>query len=151
MRGSTALFMTRTPPEYEIRDLYDDWITLTVSNTWNPDNLSCPCEINITNNASAVHLMKEDVPCKGLRVCATMERDTGYIEGSGDYCLLSGTSTALTNKSVLPRTVNSVKYITNTTSRNRHCDIFSESLSEKFQIGINTAQDTLKISTQQGI
>ena len=55
MRGLTALFTTRTLTEDEIRDLFDDRIILTDSNTWNPEGLASPREINITNNASAVH------------------------------------------------------------------------------------------------
>ena len=35
-KGSTALFTTRTPTKDEIRDLFDDCIILTDSNTWDP-------------------------------------------------------------------------------------------------------------------
>ena len=79
-----------------------------------------------------------------------MERDTGYIKDGGDQQLLSGISTALTDETLLPRIVDCV-YIANTTSRNRHCNISPESLSQKLQIGLNTACDTLKVTTQQGI
>ena len=76
MKGSTALFTTNTPIEDEIRDLYDNRIILTDSDTWNPEGLPSPCEIstvNIVSNASAIHRMKENIPVEGLRVCATME------------------------------------------------------------------------------
>ena len=36
-------------------------------------------------------------------------------------------------------------------SMNQHCDISPESLSEKLWISLNTARDTLKVTTQQGI
>ena len=42
-------------------------------------------------------------------------------------------------------------HIANITSRNRHCNISTESLSQKLRIGLNTARDTLKVTTQQGI
>ena len=41
--------------------------------------------------------------------------------------------------------------IANTTSRNRHCNISPKSLLDKLQIGLNTACDTLKVTTQQEI
>ena len=94
--------------------------------------------------------MKEKVPVEGLRVCATMERDAGYKADGGDQRLLSGISTALTDETLLPRIIDSI-HIANTTSRNRHCNISPESLSEKLQIGLNTARDTLKVTTQHGI
>ena len=84
MRGPTALFLTRIPTEDEIKDLFDDWIILTSSNTWSPEGINSPCEIN-TTNTFGIHLMKEDVPPEGLRVCATAERDTRFTEGSDDY------------------------------------------------------------------
>ena len=79
-----------------------------------------------------------------------MKRDTGYIKDGGDYRLLSGISTALIDETLLPRIADSVS-ISNTTSRNRHCDISPESLSEKLRVGLNTACDTLKVTTQQEI
>ena len=79
-----------------------------------------------------------------------MERDAGYIQDGGDHQLLSGISTALTDETLLPRIVDCV-HIANTMSRNRHCDISPESLSQKLQIGLNTAHDTLKVTTQQVI
>ena len=42
-------------------------------------------------------------------------------------------------------------HVANTTSSNRHCDISPKSLSQKLRIGLNTAYDTLKVTTQQGI
>ena len=117
MNGSTALFETRTPTEDEIRDLFDDCIVLTDSNTWGPVFLATPRKVCATSNTSAVHRMKENVSAKGLRVCATMERDAGYIQDGGDQRLLSGTSTTLMDETLLPRIVDCV-HIANTTSRN---------------------------------
>ena len=79
-----------------------------------------------------------------------MERNAGYIQDGGDQRLLLGVSTVLTDKTLLPRIINSV-HIANTTSRNRHCDISPKSLSQKLRIGLNTARDMLKVTTQQGI
>ena len=50
MTGSTALFTARTPTENEIRNLFDERIILTDSNTWDPECLASPC---VTSNASA--------------------------------------------------------------------------------------------------
>ena len=43
------------------------------------------------------------------------------------------------------------EWIANITSSDRHCDISPESLSQKLRIGLNTARNTLKVTTQQGI
>ena len=117
MKGQTALFMTRTPKEDKIRDLFDNQIILTDSNTWSPKGLSFPSEIATINNASALHLIEENVPLEGLHVCETINRDTCYIKDSGDYQSLSGISTTLTDKTLLPRIIDSVN-IANTTSKN---------------------------------
>ena len=84
MRDLTALFIARTSIEDEIEDLFDDWIILTSSNTWNPEGMRFPCEIN-TTNTSTVHLMKKDVPPESLRICATVVKNAGYIEDGGDF------------------------------------------------------------------
>ena len=99
LQGSTALFTTRTPTEDEIRSLYDDRIELTDDATWDPGGIPGIVTVNVNSNASDVLRMKDDVPSEGLRVCATMERDAGYIEDAGDYRLLAGISTALTDAS----------------------------------------------------
>ena len=148
INGSFTEFVTRTPTDDEIRDLFDDRIELTDSNTWDPVNLSAPRKVSATvsSNISAIQSLKKDISSKGLRVCATMERDAGYIQDSGDQRMLSGISTALTDETLLPWIINSV-HIANTTSRNRHCDILPESLLQKLQMGLNTDCDTLKVTT----
>ena len=152
MNGSFAEFETQTPTDDEIRDLFDDRIELTNSNTWDPVNLAAPRKISATvsSNILSIQRLKKDVSSEGLRVCATMERNVGYIQDGGDQRLSSGISTALTDETLLPRIVDCV-HIANTTSRNRHCNIPPKSLSQKLRIVFNTARDTLKITTQQGI
>ena len=119
MNGSFAEFVTRTPTEDEIRDLFDDRIELIDSNTWDPVNLSVPCKVSVTvsSNISAIQSLKRGISSEGLQICATMERDVGYIQDGGDQLLLSGISTALKDEILLPRIVNCV-HISNTTSRN---------------------------------
>ena len=68
----------------------------------------------------------------------------------GDQRLLSGISTALTDETLFPQIVDCV-HIATTTSRKRHCDVSPKSLSQKLWIGLNTACDTLQVTTQQGI
>ena len=50
MDGSIALFETRTPTEDEIRDLFDDCIILTDSNTWDPVTLATSRKVSATSN-----------------------------------------------------------------------------------------------------
>ena len=75
INGSFAEFVTRTPTDDEIRDLFDDRIELTDSNTWDPVNLAVPCKVSATvsSNTSAIQRLKKDISSEGLRVCATME------------------------------------------------------------------------------
>ena len=132
INGYFAEFETQTPTEDEIRDLFDDRIVLTDSNTLDPVNLATPRKISATasSNILTIQRLKKDILSEGLRVCVTMERDEGYIQDGGDQQLLSGISTALTDETLLLRIVACV-HITNTTSRNRHCDISPPSLYHK--------------------
>ena len=116
---SFAEFKTRTQTDDGIRDLFDDRIELTDSNTWDPVNLAASRKVSATvsSNISAIQRLKKDISSEGLRVCTTMERDAGYIQDGGDQRLLSGISTALTDETLLPRIVDCV-HIANTTSRN---------------------------------
>ena len=86
----------------KLEAFFDNCIILTDSNTWDPGTLAAPRKVNATSNTSALHKMKENVLVKGLCVCATMERDAGYIKHGGDQRLLSGISTALTDKMLFP-------------------------------------------------
>ena len=85
LQRPTALFTTTTPTEDEIRNLYNNRIELTDSNTWDPEGLPGIATVNVTSNAFAVLRVKDEVPSEGLQACATMERETGYIEDGGDY------------------------------------------------------------------
>ena len=104
MNGSFTELTTQTPTEDEIRYLFDDRIELTDHKTWDPVNLSAPRKVSatITSNVSAIQRLKENASTEDLRVCATMERDAGYIQDGGDQRLLSGVSTALTDETLLP-------------------------------------------------
>ena len=130
MKGSSALFTTRTQQKMklEIYLMIVSYLLIVIRGIL-LIQLS-PRTINATSNTSAVQKMKEKVPVEGLCVCATMERDTGYIVDGGDQRLLSGISTSLMNETLLPHIVDYI-HIANTTSRNRHCDISPESLSKK--------------------
>ena len=84
MNETFTEFETQTPTEDEIRDLFDDHIVLTDSNTWDPVTLAAPHKVSATSNTSAVHRMKKDISSEGLCVCATMEKDVGYIQDDRD-------------------------------------------------------------------
>ena len=116
MNGSFAEFENRTPTKDEIRDLFDDFIVLTDSNTWDPVTLATPCKVSATSNISAIHRMKKDISSEGLRVYATMERDAGSIQDGRDQRLLSGIPTALTDEMLL--LLIDYVHVANTTTRN---------------------------------
>ena len=81
MNRSFAEFVTWTPTDSKIRDIFDDCIELTDSNTSNPVNLSTPRKVSATvsSNISVIQRLKRDISSEGLRVYVTMERDAGYI------------------------------------------------------------------------
>ena len=79
INGSFAEFETRSPTEDEIRDLFDDCIILTDSNTLDPVTLAAPRKDGAISNKLAVHRMKKNVSSEGLHVYATMESDAGYV------------------------------------------------------------------------
>ena len=57
-------------------------------------------------------IKKEKVPVEGLHVCTTIERDAGYIEDSGEQCLLPGILSTLTDETLLPRIINRIHIAT---------------------------------------
>ena len=68
MNGPFAEFVTWTPTEDQIRDLFDDRIELTDSNTWDQVNLSAPRKVSATvsSNISAIQSLKKDISPEGL-------------------------------------------------------------------------------------
>ena len=68
MNGCFAEFITRTPTEDEIRDLFDDRIELTDHNTWDPVNITAPRKVSATvsSNISAIQRLKQNVSPEGL-------------------------------------------------------------------------------------
>ena len=63
-----AEFVTQTPTDDEIRNLFDDRIELIDSNTWDPVNLSAPRKVSATvsSNISAIQSLKKDISPEGL-------------------------------------------------------------------------------------
>ena len=96
-----------------------------------------------TVNSSALHSLHFSVPSESLCVCEELEKDAGFIQGSGDACLLSDISTAFTDRTLLPQIVSNVHSASTTTS-DCHCDISPETLLKKWRIGLETARETLK-------
>ena len=70
-----------------------------------------------------------------------------FINNGGNIRLLAGISTALTDKTLLPRMIDSV-YIAETVSKTRHSDISPVTLLSKLRISLDYAQDTLQATTQ---
>ena len=84
MNESFAGFETQAPTKDEIKDHFSNCIVLTDSNTWDPVTLATPRKVSATSNISAIHRIKKDISLEGLRVCAPMEQDAGYIQDGGD-------------------------------------------------------------------
>ena len=120
------LFVTRTPIEDKIRYLFDERIKLTSNSTWDKRKVRSPSEVQ-TTHASAIYLTKVNIPTEYLRVCVNIKMDVGYITNVLDYIRLAGISTALTDKTLLPRSIDNIK-VANNASQNCYCDTTSEFL-----------------------
>ena len=122
LKDSTAVFTTRPPTPDEICDLFTNRIILTSDETWDPKHLTVPNSHptsmpNRNSNLSAICSMKNNIDSNALRVCEPLKCDAGYIQDSGDLRLLSGISTALTDKTLLQRLVTNI-HVAKTVSAN---------------------------------
>ena len=164
LEGLTAKFYTHAPSDEEMQELYPHRVRLTSDHPWNPHRLIPPKMCQLTTHVD-VHPMNEyphfvalrsRVNALALEVCDNQEFDAGLMPDFDEERKLSLISTSLTDETLLPQIISNVMIdgshnAFTAASEDRHSDISPESLSRKWNIGLQTAKETLKKTLQQGI
>ena len=154
MHGSTCLLTTRVPTEDELQQC--PHVVLTSELPWDPSELQSPYlpteeEHRIFGvSASSVAQWR---PNRVLR----RHSNEGLLPESD--CMLAQISVALTQQSLLPAIVACLRCTGNeneaavsaVNTKSRHSSVTPEELARKWRIGLQTAKDTLKVTTQNGI
>ena len=159
MHGSTCHFKSRVPTRLELDTL--PRVVMTSDELWDPASLftqrSSEEEAH-TRMVSSIKINQETIHCD------PDEPQCEFNDPESDK-LLVGISSSLTLETMLPRILSSVRVATylpenqGTDSRKvsaigsktRHSIVSPEELSRKWRVGINTARETLKATTQRGI
>jgi hypothetical protein len=161
MHGSTCYFDSRVPSKYEL-DNYPR-IVMTNDELWDPASLrlspNSSEEEEYNRMVSSVHINHETVHCN------PNEPQMNFDAHESDIVLASVSST-LTMETMLPRILSSIRVatylpqnpqedddrkISAVGSKTRHSDVTPEELSRKWRVGIDTARQTLKVTTQLGV
>ena len=165
MYGSTCYFDSRVPSKYEL-DHYPR-IVMTNDELWDPASLrlthTSTEEEEYNRMVSSVHINRETTNCN------PNEPQLDFDSNESDIVLASVTS-SLTLESMLPRILSSIRVATYLPSnsqeeqnrkigaigsavgtKSRHSQVSAEELSRKWRVGINTARQTLKVTTQLGV
>ena len=146
MNGTICQFTTRVPSNDELE--YCPRIILTSDLPWDPSQPMLPS-------------LTRDRGLKANQVSQVNSFHPVYNDCESDLAL-SRISAALTTRTLLPALMTNIRYtgeesssnanvISSVNSRARHADISPEALAEKWKIGLQTAKDTLKVTTQNGI
>jgi hypothetical protein len=149
MQGTTVYFDSRVPTVWEYE--HCRIIELTADTPWNPG------EVNISAVASN-NLSMEQVTYRN--VCA-MER-IPRCESCEERCNCGSDLSAFEPAPFIQRMVSAVKVATaNRNSetvqlafvgaKDRHSQVSAETIARKFRCGLETAQRTLKTTTQRGV
>ena len=152
MKGTTVFFETRVPTAWEYENCRI--VELTVDTPWNPG------EVNISN-VHASNLTMEQLTYRN--VCA-LERISRCEQQCDGKCQCGSDLSIYDSASLIRRMISSVQVTTanrehsmETTTvsfvgtKDRHSQVSAESVARKFRCGLETAQRTLKTTTQRGI
>ncbi len=147
MKGVISYFITRTPSPQELESC--TWIMLTSESDWDPhsDNFLIK-ELTFDNNETVEPRTRED---RTLLPIQSAFNDTGILQAS----LASVSSIYSYDEfySLLRDKVNATHthQISGTSTSNRNSVITKEYLSQLWGISLNTAAQTLQVTTQKGI
>jgi hypothetical protein len=161
MCGSTCHFISRVPTKLELDTL--PRVVMTSDELWDPASLfwkqRSSEEEEHTRLMSSVKINQDTIQCN------PNEPQSESDESETDR-LLVGISSSLTLESMLPRILSSIRVATylpdnpqgddtravsSLGSKTRHSVVTAEERSRKWRVGINTARQTLKATTQRGI
>jgi hypothetical protein len=160
MFGSTCFFDSRVPTRHEL-DYYPR-IVMTSDELWDPSSLrltnSSSEEEEYNRIVSSVHINRETVDCNP-------DEPQMDDNANDNDVLFAGVSSSMTIESMLPRILASIRTatylpdnpqederkVTAIGTKTRHSQVSPEDLSRKWRVGIGTARQTLKATTQRGI
>ena len=142
MNGTICYFKSRTPRDDEIKNC--PHVILTSESPWDPSALSYPL---------GEKKEEEELRFGGVKQIYQVD-STRHAPIDQDY--ISLLSPAYSPRELLPALISNVRVKTynNTSavnSQERHSEISPENLASKWKIGLQTARDTLKVTTQLGI
>ena len=138
MNGTICSLKTRVPTPQELQEC--PHITMTSDLPWDPSTL----------DTTFAPKEEERIP-RNIRQVRTIT-----ISSESDL-VLSQISDALTQPTLLPALVagvqhrNPKRHVLAIATNDRHSEVTPEALSAKWQIGLQAAKDTLKVTTQHGI
>ena len=150
MQGTTVYFDSRCPTMWEYENCRI--IELTVDMPWNPG------EVNISATASH-KLTMEQVTYRN--VCA-LDRIPRRAEPCDDRCACESDLSIMEPEHFIRRMVSAVHVATAhrdneevqvafVGAKERHSQVSAETVARKFRCGLETAQRTLKTTTQRGV
>ena len=150
MHGTTVYFDSHVPTAWEYENCRI--IDLTIDMPWNPG------EVNISATAASNELTIEQVTYR--HICA-LER-IPRCASCGEQCSCGSDLAVLDPASFIRRMVSAVHVATTNRenddirvafvgAKDRHSQVSTETVARKFRCGLETAQRTLKTTTQRGI
>ena len=161
MNGTICFLNTRVPSQDEIE--HCPHIIMTSELPWDPSQLTVPLSPAPRDGDKRTRTTRVDQVSSRLNTSRAPNYGSWRLpldEGESDIAL-SKVSTALTPKTMLSALATSVRYsgeedlkmtkVSAVNTRSRHADVTPEVLAEKWRIGLQTAKDTLKVTTQNGI
>jgi hypothetical protein len=157
MHGKTCYFDSRVPSKFELDNC--PHIVMTNNEMWDPANLrlgqNSSEEEEYHRLVSSVTINQETVDCKPNE--PQMEFDANETD-----VILASVSSTLTMESMLTRILSKVCVATYLPqdcdrkfaaigSKTRHSQVTAEELAKKWRVGIDTARQMLKVTTQLGV
>ncbi len=127
-QGTTIFFETTTPTQQELD--YSPHIILTLDTEWNPHTV----QLAAVQSAEAEDIFGDTEP--------------GLAQISSVYCFNEMAENLREYRQISLVDVEARKTFI---SRERHPAVSSENLSERWNIGLNQAKQTLKVTTQRGV
>ena len=152
MRGTTVYFTTRVPTAWESANcrIFD----LTVDTPWNPG------EVNISAHSSKLTI--EQVTYRNVCALDRIPRCDHSCEGHDGPCQCWSDVSVFQPASFIRRMVSTVRVTTANRdnddvqlafvgAKDRHSQVTAEAIARRFRCGLETAQRTLKTTTQRGV
>jgi hypothetical protein len=127
--GSTIYFNSRVPTREEMDNC--QYLTLTDDEDWNPT------ETDLTD-----HIPKE--------INALVRQDGLIMVAESDQILID-ISPIYSHRMMTNRVMQSVRVVSQVASKTRHSKVTPEHLARAWNIGLDRAKETLRVTTQKGI